>query len=66
VFQVLHIDLKDAIKEVWVSTKQALNKILIPVNMVKLLELLVIGTFIICVPEIVNFFNKKFHEIGEN
>ncbi len=64
-FQVLHIDLKDAIKEVWVSTKQALNKILISVNMVKLLELLVIETFIICVPEIVNFLTKTFMTLGK-
>jgi hypothetical protein len=65
VAQALHIDLKDAIKEVWTSAKQALNQILISVNMIKLLELVFIGTFIICVPELVNFLTKTFMKLGK-
>ena len=65
VFQVLHNDLTDATKEIWLSTKQALNQLSMSVNMVKLLELVVIGTFIMCVPEIANFLTKAFMKRGK-
>lgn len=65
VFQVLHQDLKDSTTEIWQSIRPPLNQIFECVTIVKLLELIVIGTFIVAVPDIVNFFMKILMKIGK-
>jgi hypothetical protein len=59
VFQVLREDVSACNKEIWISIKDGLKIIFASMNVVKFLELLVIGTFILCVPEIVNFLSKS-------
>lgn len=59
VFQTLHQDLKDCTMEIWGAVKQGSNKIADSTTIVKLLELIVIGTLIIHVPDIVTYLLKS-------
>ncbi len=54
VFSLLHTDLREtAAAEVWTCLKSALFHIFTVVPVVKILKLLVVCIFIICLPEVV-------------
>ena len=55
VFKLIRQDLKECTTEIWTSIKQRLFQIFGLMNIAKFLELLVIGTFIICVPAVMKF-----------
>lgn len=65
IFKTLRQDLKDCSKEIWTSIKQGLSQVFSYMNVVKFMELTVIGTVIIFFPEITNFMVKMLVKIGK-
>jgi hypothetical protein len=53
VFSLLHADLREVAIEVWTCLKSALFRVSTVITMVKILELFVVCTFIICLPEVI-------------
>jgi len=64
IIRLFRQDFKDCVTKIWISIKQGLLQVFGSMNIVKLLEPLVIGTFIICVPEIMNFVIKILIKLG--
>jgi hypothetical protein len=64
-FQTLHDDIQQATKEIWFSIKDVTKHISLTINIVKILELLVIGIFLACLPEVGHFFVKTFMKFGK-
>jgi len=65
VFNILHEDIKAAVYEIWSCSITAIKHLSITIDMVKLIELIIIGLALVSVPEIVTFIFKAFSKIGK-
>jgi hypothetical protein len=65
IFNVIRSDTKDAVTEIWLALNKVLMLLYNTVAVTKLIELILIGFFIITVPNLYNFVLKSLNKLGK-
>jgi len=65
VFNVLHQDIKTTIYKIRSRCIITIQHLSLTINIVKLIELIIIGLFVVCISEVVTFVLKTFSKLGK-